>query len=740
MIGSLIASLERRPWVAGVLLVLAVAAAYANALHGAFVWDDVPTIVQNRAIEHFGTAVARPTAVNTSSGRPLLGLSLALNYALGGRDPIGYHFFNLVVHAAAALTLFGFVRRLALLPRWGGRYAPHATGLALAVAALWALQPLQTQAVTFVVQRAEAMMGLCYLLTLWLFLRSAASPRPGWWRGLAVAACAVGMTAKEVMVSAPVMVLLFDRTFLAGSFRGALGPKKRFYAALFGTWLILAWLVISLGGNRDGSTGGFSAHANAVQYWLTQFPAIATYLKLAFLPAPLIFQYGAFWLPSAAAALPAALLVVPLAVLALVALVRWPAAGFCGFWFFSVLAVTSLIPGTVDMVVDYRMYLALAPLWIVVVAAVYRWVRMPLAVSAVVLAFGVLTVARNRVYRSELALWTDNVAKRPGNALARYNLATDLLREPGHEAEAQAQLEAAVKLAPDFAGARYNLGSLLSQQPGRAAEAIAQYEAAIRIAPRYAQAHNNLAVILDRRGEFERARRHFQLAVQYDPSNEVAWLNLVRVLEELHRADDALAACRALVQAHPNSATGQARLGIMLATRQALAESIPHLEAAVRLDPGQLEAAYYLGTVLVQRHERMSEAVALLEKVVKARPDSAYGHFNLGIAYLASGNRLRDAIAQFEATVRLDPRNANAQFNLAGALEAAGNPTGAITHYRVAAALQPRMAVNHFRLARLLALEPSGRAEAREEIMKTLAIDPGFPGVQALLAQLDQGD
>ena len=245
------------PLLAGVVLLLAVAAAYLNSLHGAFVWDDFPTIVQNPAIEHFASALRRPADVNTASGRPLVGLSLALNYALGGRNPVGFHLFNLLVHAAAALALFGFVRRLALLPRWAGRFAPHATGLALGVAAVWALHPLQTQAVTFIVQRAESLMGLGYLLTLYLFLRAEGSRCPGLWRALAVAACALGMTAKEVMVSAPVVVLLFDRTFLAGSFRQALAAKKRFYGALFGTWLILGWLVVNLGGNPTAAPAAF---------------------------------------------------------------------------------------------------------------------------------------------------------------------------------------------------------------------------------------------------------------------------------------------------------------------------------------------------------------------------------------------------------------------------------------------------------------------------------------------------
>ena len=743
MNGFLPAVSRPRPILAAIVLVGAIAAAYFNSLHGAFVWDDIPTIVHGTSFERFASVLDRPAAVNTTSGRPLVSVSLAINYALGGRNPVGFHIFNVLVHVAAALALFGFVRRLALLPRWAGRFGPHATGLALGVAAVWALHPLQTQAVAYVIQRAESLMGLCYLLTLWLFVRSVESRRPGLWRMLAVITCALGMTAKEVMVSAPVVVLLFDRTFLAGSFRRALASKKLFYGALFGTWLILFWLVVSFGGNRDGSTGGLSAHAAWVPYWLTQFPAIATYLKLAFFPHPLIFQYGTFWLPNAAAALPAALIVVPLLGLTVVALFRWPAIGFFGFWFFSILAVTSLVPGTVDMIVEYRMYVALAPLWILVAAGLYQW-RQRLALfvlGTAALAFAAVTVARNHDYRSQLTLWTDNVAKRPGNALARYNLAVSLLGEPGRAAEAEAQLEAAVKLQPDLAMAHYNLAWLLGQQTDQTDRAIAHYEEAIRITPGYAQAHNNLAVLLHQRGQLAQACRHFQAAVQYDPANRVAWLNLVQVLEELARPDDAIDACAALVRAHPDFASGHAKLGILLVTRHRPVEAIPHLEAALRLDPAQSAARFYLGTVLVQRGERLPEATALLEEVVRQQPDSAIAHFTLGNAFLAFGNRLQDAIAQFTAAVQLDPQFAMAHFDLAGALEmAGGNRTEAIAHYRAAARLQPDVPQSHFRLARLLATDPQSRAEARAEVVKTLALDSTFPGAQALLGQLDAAE
>ncbi|HVW20949.1 MAG TPA: tetratricopeptide repeat protein [Opitutaceae bacterium] len=698
-------SLLARPWFAGLALALAVVAAYADSLQGAFVWDDIPSIVENPLIERFGSALRRPAAVNTTSGRPLLALSLAANYALGGRSRAGFHLGNLLIHLAAALCLFGLARRLFLLPGWGGSSPPAAAGLALGVAALWALHPLQTQAVTYVIQRAESLMGLCYLLTLYLALRAETSPAPARWRILAVAACAAGMAAKEVMVSAPVMVLLLDRTFFTGSFRRALAAKPRFYGALFGTWAILAWLVLSLGGDRGGSTGGLSAHAAWLPYWLTQFPAVATYLKLAFFPHPLVFQYGAFWLPAASAAIPSALLVLPLLALTAIALFRWPAAGFCGAWFFSVLAVTSLVPGTADMIAEHRMYVALAPLCILAVAGLHRALGSAALgpICAAALALGALTVARNRDYRSGLALWSDNVAKRPGNALARYNLAVALLREPGRGAEAQAQLEAAVGLQPSLGMAHYNLALLLAQRPGQADRAIAEYRRAIQIAPGYSQAHNNLGVLLQRRGRADEARRQFELAVQCDRGNRSAWSNLVRTLAAEGRADEALAAAAALVRAHPDSAEGQAQLGILLAGRGDPAGSVPHLEAALRADSG---------------------------------PWAEGAHFSLGTAYAAAG-RISDAAAQFAAAVRLDPGSANAQFNLAAALElAGGHRAEAIAHYRAAAALEPGVAESHFRLARLLAADPKARGEARSELGKVLALNPEFPGARGLSSEL----
>lgn len=209
---------------AAALIVVAVFLAYANSLKTPFVFDDFMGITQNPTIRHLdrlGDVLSSPAYATGSTGRPLVSLSLAINYALGGYDVRGYHFFNLMVHTLATLALFGIVRRTLLRPVLRDRFGAAALPLAFAVALLWGLHPLLTESVTFVIQRSESLMGLLYLATIYGFIRSVESPSPLRWQVFTVVVCLLGMAAKEVIVSAPVLALLYDRTFVSGSFRAA---------------------------------------------------------------------------------------------------------------------------------------------------------------------------------------------------------------------------------------------------------------------------------------------------------------------------------------------------------------------------------------------------------------------------------------------------------------------------------------------------------------------------------------
>jgi hypothetical protein len=212
-------------------------AAYANSLSGAFVFDDLPTIVDNPTIRHVWPLgpVFHPPAATTATGRPLLNLSFALNYAIGGTEVRGYHVLNVSIHLLAGLTLFGCIRRTLRRVGSAGGATADPTWLALAAAGIWVVHPLATESVDYVVQRAESLMGLLYLFTLYGFIRSSAE-KPGrastLWLSASVLACAAGMAVKEVMVTAPVMVLLYDRTFAAGTLRAAWRQRRLYYLGL----------------------------------------------------------------------------------------------------------------------------------------------------------------------------------------------------------------------------------------------------------------------------------------------------------------------------------------------------------------------------------------------------------------------------------------------------------------------------------------------------------------------------
>lgn len=219
-------------WFCAVLIAMAAVAAYLNTLSAPFVFDDIPNIVENPTIRSLWPVwgpLLPPGAGHAVSGRPVVNLTLALNYALGGTDVRGYHGFNLLIHLAAALALFGTVRRtlgLAWAPGW---LRGSAQSLGFATALLWTVHPLQTEAVTCLIQRTESLAGLIYLVTLYCFIRGcepgAAAPRR--WLGLSLAACWVGVATKEILATAPLLLLLYDRAFLAGTLRGAWRQRRR---------------------------------------------------------------------------------------------------------------------------------------------------------------------------------------------------------------------------------------------------------------------------------------------------------------------------------------------------------------------------------------------------------------------------------------------------------------------------------------------------------------------------------
>jgi protein O-mannosyl-transferase len=347
--------------------------AYANSLSGSFILDDISAIVENHDIRDWSRlgSLLMPERELPVAGRPLVNVSLAFNYALGGLDVRGYHAWNVAVHLGCALLVFGVVRRTLLAKRVDRKLGERSIDLAFAVSLLWALHPLNTEAVDYVTQRTETMMGLFYLLTVYASIRAIESSSWSGWPFVAVLACASGMACKETMVTAPVLVALYDRVFIFDSIKAAIKERWRLYAGLAFTWLALALLVSS--GPRIHSAG-FSSGVSAWTYMLNQTVMIVRYLRLAVWPTSLVVNYGWPVPLTLGEVLPQALIVIALLVGTIAALMRRPPLGFLGATFFMTLAPTSsIVPIATEVGAERRMYL---PLISVVVLVVIGGVRL----------------------------------------------------------------------------------------------------------------------------------------------------------------------------------------------------------------------------------------------------------------------------------------------------------------------------------------------------------------------------
>ncbi|MCA9267830.1 MAG: tetratricopeptide repeat protein [Planctomycetales bacterium] len=592
-----------------VLIAFAGTLAYSNTFTSPFVFDDVRQIVENPLVRDVAAAWrgggARRTAYAT----------FAINYAASGLDVFGFHAANLAIHVVAAMLLLAIVWRTLSSGRPGERYGADARWLALAVALLWALHPLQTQAVTYIVQRMESLMGLLMLGTLWFFTGAARAKRSWLLTGLCVLCCALGMLTKQSMAAAPLLVLWYDRAFVATSWSDLLRKRVLLHAALFACWGLLdfSWLSRYFASDQQAVAGvdvvvpGLSP----MTYLFSQAGAIVHYLRLCVWPVGQSLDYR--WPPTlslAEAALPGAfvLLLLGATVWSLFRRSEW---SFVGAWFFLILAPTSTIIPIADIVVEHRMYLPLAAVVVIVVLGAYEaavWVQRRFALeralrpallglgAAVALALGLTTWARNTVYASPVALWTDVVEKSPQNLRARTNLMAELLRKSDptlasykevlHQAQ---QIEAIVADANvvqltevENESAQINTGVALMRL-GQLDEAEAVFQAALKAHPRCAQAHVNLGQLV-RSEDPVAAAEHFEAAIACDPKCAAAYNNLGAMLAQTDPTR-ARGLFERSLQLDPLCADAFNNLGNFYVRQGQPDRAIPYYDRALAIDP-----------------------------------------------------------------------------------------------------------------------------------------------------------
>jgi tetratricopeptide (TPR) repeat protein len=684
------------------LLVLAGVVAFSNSLAGPFLFDDNLAIVNNAGIRQLWplTSVLFAETDTPLAGRPIVGLSFALNYAVGGLAVRGYHVVNIAVHVACALVLFGVVRQTLRVPALKTAFGARSTLLAFATALIWMLHPLNTEAVDFITERTESLMALFYMLTLYAGIRGSGAP-PGShqtgarteskWLWLSVLSCALGMACKESMATAPLMVVLYDRAFLFDSWKRARRARFGFYLALASTWLVLAVLVSTA---PRGASAGFSSSVSPWTYLLNQAPMIVRYLRLTFWPRGFVLNYGPPVPLTLRDVWPEALIVAVLLVIAAISFVRRPKVGFLAAWFFITLApASSLVPIATEVGAERRMYL---PLMAIAAAAVlgcgllWRYLEQqptgaaraarPSRVNRVPVAMAILlavastvlcaaTLKRNGEYSSSLLMAQTMVDRMPSSH-TRHILGQELMAVGRHE-EASSYFREASAGDPR---AHYNLGLELFNHDrfDEALDELQQFVTKEPLVIYVVPARTMIGQIYAKKGQWAQAAAEFRRVLMMDRSKVDVHGLLADALSAQQLFDEAIPEYQQYLQRHPDETGALSSLAVALAARGRLDEAVSMFERVATLDPGNGLAHLNLANALLSRDD-FPGASRQAREAVKLLPRNSVAHELLGLS-LANQGQLEEAKSELQQAVRLDPANTEARDALNQVLRRANAP------------------------------------------------------------------
>ena len=644
---------------------------YSDSLRGPFIFDDFPNIVDNPIIRSIGGLLTYPL-----HSRVVGYLSFALNYRIGGVNVTGYHIFNLSIHMANAIMVFWLVLLTFRTPFFQARkndvssFSSTSIAIALFSGLIFVAHPVQTQAVTYIVQRFASLATLFYLLSILLYIKwRLTDSNPGaveseqekpagikekriFFYAASLGAALLAMGTKQIAFTLPAVMILWELSFFSG------GIKKRIINLTpFVLSIAIVPLMFLASDEPLLSARGFTEPPPVIDYFFTQCRVIVTYLRLLFFPVNQNLDYDypvydSFFNP--------AVLFSFLFLLAIVgagaylyyrsskrndsALLRLAAFGI--FWFFITLSVESSFITIPDVIFEHRLYLPSVGLIFAAVALVAQavsvmrkrypsisWVVIPLSVIVVVV-LSVSAYSRNKVWGNSITLWEDVVSKSPGKSRPHNNLGKEY-QLGGQSDKAETEFRLAIDINPDDPESHYNLGATY-QQKGQLDKAETELLQAIALNPDYADAHYNLGVNYQLTGQPEKAETELLQAVALNPDHANAHYNLGATYQQRGQLDKAETELKLAVNSNPDDAGAFYKLGMNYVYQNRFADAIYPFRKVIELDPRNYEAHNNLGNIYATQN-RIDQALQEYQAALKIKPD--YQDARDNIQYLQSLKR-----------------------------------------------------------------------------------------------------
>lgn len=637
---------KRWAWAAAAVLVLAVLLDFSGALSCGFVdYDDPAYVTSNDAVRH-GLAwegVRWAFATDAASNwHPLTWLSHMTDVSLYGLQPWGHHLTNLLLHAANAVLLFIVLSELT-----------GAAGAAFVAAALFALHPLRVESVAWISERKDVLSTFFWMLAVWAWARHLRRPRDAAFYLLSLFCFALGLMAKPMLVTLPLILLLFDYWPLQR--RAVRVTRLVLEKAPFFALALASSAVTFIVQRRGGAVSPLNAlpvtarAANAVVSY-------ARYLAKIFWPARLsvLYPYPGHWEIWKIAGASLLLLVITAAIVMRRKAQPYLMVGW--FWFIGMLVpVIGLVQVGIQSMADRYSYLPSVGIFIMLVWGVRdvlrdeRWAR--LLAAAALGTCCILTALQVRYWHDSETLFRHAVAVTKDNYLAYNNLGFFLSNE-GKNAEAIEDYRKSVEINPNYDEAHNNLGFALAGQ-GDFHAATNEYIKALSLNPKLTEAHNNLGNALGNLGLTDAAIHEYQVALAENPRHAEAHNNYGVALAMHGQLDAAIEQFRDAVRAKPDYAGAHSDLGNALALKGDLSGAMGEYQTCLQITPNDPQVQNNLANVLVQLG-RLADAITHYRLAIQLRAENPEAHFNLGLC-LAREGKLAEAEEQYTVALRQRP-------------------------------------------------------------------------------------
>lgn len=636
---------------------------YSNTFHASFHLDDVNNIVENPPIwklsdtghlwAHFPQ-------------RFVAYWSFALSYHFSKLNVLGYHLFNFLAHLFSSLFVFGLVSVMLKTPRLKGAIpAEHCELIAFFSGLIFLCHPVQTQAITYIVQRIASLAALFYLASVFFYLKARVDKKKVYYL-LALIAAVLAMFTKEIAYTLPFALLLFELS-LMGAARKNIGKKilaiLPFFLLLLVVYLFCYHRDVQAGYIKDISIG---SEMSRVDYLLTQFNVIRTYIRLLFVPLNQNLDYdyptaNSLMQPSTFASF---LFLAAILFFAVKIFKKQPLIALGIFWFFLTLSVESSIVPIADVIFEHRLYLPLFGFALLVPYGVYQWFpdrkKFLIILSSIVLVLAVLTYLRNGVWKDEVTLWQDVIKKSPNKPRGYDNLGI-ALGQLGRYEEATENFEKVLKINPNSVNTRVSLGIRLAEE-GKNEEAMKEFNEALKIQPEYYKTYNSFGIVMARKGNYEEAIRYYKQAIQMNPEYEKAYNNMGIAFRKSGKMEEAIESFKKAVSIQEDYAEAHVNLAACLMAQGKYDEALEHYRKALSIQADDAEAYNGMG-VIYYNQGKIEDAIIQYAKALQKNPEHAEAHNNIGAAFAQIGD-LNRAAAHFAEAVRLKPDYMAARQNL----------------------------------------------------------------------------